>query len=232
MSGFKNRPKILRGAFVEYGLSLPPMFVVFQFNPEKLSRTRSISYSPPNRSVFKRGKLVEEKDDISLRNFHKNNSLLGVQRKQQADVNEENISFDIRLDATEKLSQEDFIAGRFGIAPELSALEMMVHPKDESILGSLFSTKPGYSFTRKSKMPMILFIWGLKRVLPVNINSLNIDEIEYSTWLNPIRAEVKVDLTVIEGANTPYKYSKVMKEAMAVLNLRNFPNLANVVVPG
>ncbi len=27
-------PKILRGAFIEYGISLPPLFVVFQFNPE------------------------------------------------------------------------------------------------------------------------------------------------------------------------------------------------------
>ena len=31
--GFPNKPKILRGAFVEFGLSLPPLFVVFQFNP-------------------------------------------------------------------------------------------------------------------------------------------------------------------------------------------------------
>lgn len=31
--GFKNKPKILSGAFVEYGLSIPPLIVVFQFNP-------------------------------------------------------------------------------------------------------------------------------------------------------------------------------------------------------
>src|SRR5690606_22674403 len=37
-SGFQNQPKILRGAFVEYGLSIPPLFVVFQFNPVQLSR--------------------------------------------------------------------------------------------------------------------------------------------------------------------------------------------------
>src|SRR6266851_9690294 len=46
--GFPNKPKILRGAFVEYGLSIPPLFVVFQFNPVQLTRNRSLSFSPPN----------------------------------------------------------------------------------------------------------------------------------------------------------------------------------------
>lgn len=32
MSGFPNKPKILRGDFDEYGLSSPPLFVVIQFN--------------------------------------------------------------------------------------------------------------------------------------------------------------------------------------------------------
>jgi hypothetical protein len=36
--GFPNKPKILRGAFVEFGLSLPPLFVVFQFNPAHNNR--------------------------------------------------------------------------------------------------------------------------------------------------------------------------------------------------
>ena len=38
--GLRNQPKVLRGAFVEYGLSLPPLVVVFQFNPLQLSRSR------------------------------------------------------------------------------------------------------------------------------------------------------------------------------------------------
>ena len=42
--GFPNKPKILRGAFVEYGLSLPPLVVVFQFNPLQLTRNRSLTF--------------------------------------------------------------------------------------------------------------------------------------------------------------------------------------------
>ena len=45
--GFPNKPKILRGAFVEFGLSLPPLFVVFQFNPVQLTRNRSLTFAAP-----------------------------------------------------------------------------------------------------------------------------------------------------------------------------------------
>ena len=47
MGDFANRPKILRGAFVEFGISLPPLMVVFQFNPLTISRTRSSYVNPP-----------------------------------------------------------------------------------------------------------------------------------------------------------------------------------------
>src|SRR6266542_3962089 len=42
-SGFSNQAKILRGAFVEFGISLPPLIVVFQFNPLTITRTRTAS---------------------------------------------------------------------------------------------------------------------------------------------------------------------------------------------
>ena len=69
-------------------------------------------------------------------------------------------------------------------------------------------------------------------MLPVNINSMNITETEFSTDLNPIRATVAVSLTVIEGKSAPYLYSKAMNEAMSVLNLANIADVANVVIPG
>ena len=40
------------------------------------------------------------------------------------------------------------------------------------------------------KPPMILFIWGRKRVLPVNIDSMSITETEFSADLHPIRARL------------------------------------------
>lgn len=227
--GFSNKPKILRGAFIEYGLSLPPLFVVFQFNPVQLTRNRSLTFAAPAT-----GSSGQQE---TLRRLHqRHDDLIALREEQTVTVQEEVISFDIRLDATDKLNDGDFITGQFGISPQLSTLELMVHPKGESLLaqalGSLLGQSNGFSFTRSDKPPLVLFIWGRKKVLPVNINSMNITETEFSTDLNPIRATVAVNLTVIEGKSLPYMYSKAMKEAMSVLNLANITDIANVMIPG
>ena len=222
--GFKNKPKILRGAFVEYGLSIPPLFVVFQFNPEQLTRNRSLTISSPG-ETSRRESLHQTEDD-----------LLKIQESQQVEVQEESISFDIRLDATDELNDGDPIARQFGVGPRLTTLELMVHPKEESILGaalgSLLGSEGGFAFTRKPNPPLILFIWGRTRVLPVNINSLNITETQFDTMLNPIRATASVSLTVIEGPNPFYSYSKAFKEVTSAFNLANITEIADVVIPG
>jgi hypothetical protein len=237
--GFPNKPKILRGAFVEYGLSLPPLFVVFQFNPVQLTRNRSLSYAVPNPPPATPGTQAVATRQTTLRQFHSRkefSDLTELQKQQIVTVQEESIGFEIRLDATDKLNDGDTLTEQFGIAPQLSTLELMVHPKCESLigqaLGALLGSPGGFSFTKGENPPLVLFIWGRKRVLPVNINSMNITETEFSTDLNPIRASVAVNLTVIEGVSIPYKYSKAMKEAMSVLNLANIADIANVVIPG
>lgn len=224
--GFPNKPKILRGAFVEYGLSIPPLIVPFQFNPESISRDRYNFFSVPS-------------GDQTLRQFYKqesNSDLITLRDAQNVSTELETISFELRLDATDKLDDGDTISEQFGIEPQLATLELMVHPKGESLigaaLGSLLGSSGGFSFTRGENPPMILFIWGRKRVLPVNIDSMSIAETEFNTDLNPIRATVNVSLTVIEGENMAYKYSKAMKEAMSVLNLANLTNITDVIIPG
>lgn len=228
--GFSNKPKILRGAFVEYGLSIPPLFVVFQFNPVQLTRNRSLSFAVPGGA--------QGGQAMSLRKFHQDSdSLTDLRDAQVVTVQEEVIGFEIRLDATDKLNDGDAITGQFGITPQLSTLELMGHPKDESLIGKALSSLLGsssnaFSFTKSANPPMILFIWGRKRVVPVNINSLNITELEFSTDLNPVRATVSVNLTVIEGPNLPYTYTKAMKEAMSVLNSANIGSITDVIIPG
>ncbi len=237
--GFPNKPKILRGAFVEFGLSLPPLVVVFQFNPLQLTRNRALTFAVPNPPPPPPGTAAaaSQAQTRTLRQFHGQFSdLLDLQKQQLVTVQEQVINFDIRLDATDKLNEGDTISEQFGIAPQISTLEQMVYPKDESLLGAalgaLLGGSKGFSFTRGANPPLVLFIFGRKRVLPVNINSMNITETEFSTDLNPIRATVGVNLTVIEGKSVPYLYSKAMIEAMSVLNLANLSSIANVVVPG
>lgn len=242
-----NAPKILRGAFFEYGISLPPLFVVFQFNPVELTRSRSLSYGPENSAAD--GTAQREANGQaqstagqhgcrSLREFHEDTSdLLEIQERQTVTVQEEDISFDIRLDATDKMNEGDPITATFGVLPQLATLELMVHPKSSSLLGAAVDAllgldEDGFSFSKRPNPPMILFIWGHKRVLPVNIKSMNIKETEFSTLLDPIRATVSVSMSVIEGANPLYFYTKAVKEASALLNLANITDIANVVIPG
>ena len=244
-----NAPKVLRGAFMEYGLSIPPLFVVFQFNPVELSRNRTLSFGPqngaapappPGASVGEQAAPATVRSGgRALREYHeRTEDLLDIRDGQHVDVQEETISFDIRLDATDKLEAGDPIAATFGVLPQLATLELMVHPKADSLLGAAVDAvlglgdDAGFSSSRKPNPPLVLFIWGHKRVLPVNITSMNITETEFSTLLDPTRATVSVSLTVIEGSNPFYTYSKIAKEVSSVLNLANITDVANVVIPG
>ena len=228
--GFRNQPKVLRGAFVEYGLSVPPLIVLFQFNPLQLSRSRSQVFSVPA-SARERG------EGVTLRDFHQSfEDLTKLRDAQQVTVQPEALSFDIRLDATDKLNEGDRLTEQLGIAPQLSTLELMVQPKSESIFGQVLDAllPGGFSFTCTEKPPIVLFIWGRKRVLPVNIDSMSITETEFSADLQPLRATVTVDLTVIEGRNAAYMYSKGLKEVMSGLHLANLhlTDIKDVVIPG
>lgn len=237
--GFPNKPKILRGAFVEFGLSLPPLVVVFQFNPLQLTRNHSLTFAVPDPPAppANAAPAASAAPTRTLRQFHGQVSdLFDLQEQQLVTVSEQTIGFDIRLDASDKLNEGDAITQQFGIAPQIATLELMVYPKGESLLGkavgALLGKPQGFSFTRGANPPMILFIFGRKRVLPVNITSMNITETEFSADLNPVRATVAVNLTVIEGSSIPYMYSKAMIEAMSVLNLANITDISNVMIPG
>jgi hypothetical protein len=236
------KPKILRGAFVEYGLSVPPLIVVFQYNPQQLTRNRALTFAPPATPTPRATKArpnPQAPEPKPLREFHdchKFEDLDDLRENQLVTVNEPTLGFDIRLDATDKLNDRDAITEQFGIAPQLSTLELMVYPKGEGLLGAAVSAVLGkrkdFIYPRRSNPPMILFIFGRKRVLPVNINSMNVTETDFSTDLNPIRATVAVQLTVIEGRNPAFLYSQLMTEAMSLLNLANIGDVANVIIPG
>lgn len=234
MSGFTNQAKILRGAFVEFGISLPPLFVVFQFNPLTINRVRTATVNKPATADGTKGVQC---GDFVQQVLSSSGSSLTKFRNGLITVNPETLNFDIRLDATDKLNEGDGITEQFGIAPQLSTLELMMLPKSQSILGGAVSALLGgapknFAFFDNAKNPPVtLFVWGRKKVMPVNITNMTIKEEEFSTDLNPIRATVSVSLEVIEGPNAPYLYTKTLKEVMSVLNLANIADIANTMVP-
>ena len=203
----------LKGAFLSFGAGLLgalPNIVVFQFNPDKVTRTPSLPQPP---------KACSNSGPVDA--------------LQQPCLPGEKISFTLHIDATEQLAQSNPIAAASGILPTLSALELLMVPSSSlSIdLGSLIGggSQPGPFQFPPDKLPTVLLFWGPFRILPVAITSLGITETEYDTLLNPIRADVSVSLQVLIPnqlagntlANGAYKYSQGVKEVMAALNLAN-----------
>jgi hypothetical protein len=209
---------LLRGALIEYGTSLIgpiPNIVIFQFNPESLSRTLQIPARPT-------GATQRETTQAGEKTFEK-------------------ITFKAHFSAANMLDEDKVLAKLFGIGPQLAALEKMVLPsaKIAGLIGAAIDAigdalggggddAPAQPIPRE-KYPRILFIWGLTRVLPVTIDSMSISELEYDSILNPLRAEVDITLSVIAVddcsddvlAKGALEYSTIAKEAQAIANLAN-----------
>ena len=198
---------VLKGAFLNFGAGTPgalPNIVVFQFNPVQVSRTPAIPRRPQPRTYSG-----------------------PTSARQQPSPASESMNFTLRIDATDLLAQGNPIAATRGMLPTLSALEMLLVPQSSLSLNLLtLSGSPGSHQLPPSNLPTVLFFWGPFRILPVAITSLNITETEYDTLLNPIRADVSVNLDVLQPdqlagdilGNAAYNYSANVKQTMATLN--------------
>ncbi len=205
----------LKGAFINLGAGLLgalPNIVVFQFNPVQVVRSpKMVRPTPPS-------------DGSGPRNAN-----------DQPGEPSETMSFSLRVDAIDQLAASNPIAAASGILPTLSALELLMVPKSSLSLDLIsLSGSSGSHQHPPERLPTVLFFWGPFRLLPVNITSLSITETQYDTLLNPIRAEVSVNLTVLTTSQLPedasfargaYKYSQGVKEVMAALNLANAAQL-------
>jgi hypothetical protein len=210
---------LLRGALVEYGEGLIgpiPNVVIFQFNPESLSRSLNIPERPTGAN--------------------------SRERTQAGEKTFETIAFKAHFSAADELGENKVLARAFGVGPRLCALEKMVHPSDliGGALGAAIDKigdalglgdgeeDPSQPIPREN-FPKIIFIWGLTRVLPVTINSMRITELQYDFLLNPTLAEVDIELAInsIDSCSTDVfakgalTYSTIAKEAQAIANLAN-----------
>jgi hypothetical protein len=211
---------LMRGALIEYGSDFMgplPNVVIFQFNPENLTRNIQIPQRPTGASAR--------------------------ETSQAGDVPVEKITLTAHFSAADQLGQNKPLARLAGIGPQLAALEKMVHPKGKltgligkavdaigaAIGDSNVTNAEAVQPIPREAFPRILFLWGLTRVLPVIIDSMNITEKQFDALLNPVQAEVSVGLSVInvdpcsddwvgKGAQ---EYSNLAKDALAMANLAN-----------
>lgn len=206
-----------RAALIEYTADFPatlPNLVIFQFNPEQLSRTIDI----PARAT---GPTATEVT-------------------QAGDPPTETISFTARFDASDRLARDQETVRAYGINPELAALQQMANPTGtltgllgEAVdaIGSMISSGGGGGETAvpvpREHYPRVLFVWGTYRILPVVITGLAITETKFDFLLNPTQADVQITLQVITptrcaddllmvGAAT---YSNAARELLALANI-------------
>lgn len=202
MSGFPRSPRLTKGAIVSIDLPSPiPQVIIFQYNPDSLTRTLE-------------PKTSEGEGDRSE-----------ALRLKGAPV--ETISLDMELDATDQLERPDQnpIATSMGVYPQLAALEMILYPKMAGIITNVVLAALGIQEVVPPEGPFTLFIWGPKRVLPVRLTKFSITEEAYDINLNPIRAKVSLTLSVLsydDFAPTHLGYyvfaaHQVIKETMAAI---------------
>jgi hypothetical protein len=209
MSSFPGSPRLLKGALVGVGLlSMLESTVVFQYNPDTMTRR----LEPRN------AKPEGEKGDVTR--------LSGPPK--------ETITVSIEIDATDQLEQNDVLAVATGIAPTLAALELMLYPTSALIIANTIMSALGTIEILPAEGPMILFVWGPTRVVPVQVTGLSIVEEAYDTLLNPTRAKVDLTLVVLsynDLATTSlgralFLVHQVTKEALAISN--TFSNVQNL----
>ena len=89
------------------------------------------------------------------------------------------------------------MATTLGIHPQLAALEMLVYPKSALVITNTVLLATGTIEVIPPMAPFTLFIWGIKRVLPVRVTDLSITEEAHDPSLNPTRAKVSLGLRVL-----------------------------------
>ena len=204
MSRLSNSARPQKGAIIAIDPIFPiPTVIAFQYNPEKMTR-----------------------------NLQPNSASSGASKAEIRRLDNppaETITLEAEFDATDGLEVRDPVAVGMGVYPQLSALERLIYPPAALVIANTVLTAIGVIEIIPPAAPLTLFVWGAKRVLPVQIQSLGIEESAYDERLNPIQAKVNISLKVLSYADMslldPGYYiflsHQIVKEAMSYIGTAN-----------
>lgn len=175
MTSFPRSPKTLKGGIVLLNpvTSAIDRIIALQYNPVSLSRTL-------------KGMDMGEGSERSQ----------ALRLKGPAT---ESYTLEADIDAADQLEfpdQNKEIVEN-GIAPILSALELMVYPKSADLISNNSQASSGVLEIIPTEGPLILFIWSKNRVMPVKLTSFSITEEAFDPNLNPILAKVNLGMQVL-----------------------------------
>ena len=206
MTTFPNSPRLLKGALVAIDARRPlPTVIVFQYNPETLTR-RIEARTAGGEGGGDRAEVLR---------------LAGPPR--------ETITLAAEIDGSDEV--DGLHAGRLitGIYPTLSALELLLYPRSSVVMANAAQAALGMLDILPPEAPLVLFVWGAERVLPVRLDSFSITEEAHDALLNPVRAKVDLSLQVLSAHD--FKQSQpgfslfmahhIAKELLAASNVFN-----------
>ena len=187
-------PLLVKGAILvlEPNTGIPLSTINFEYNPETIKRSlqpQSVGDQPDRTEVLRlKGPPLET------------------------------ISCEIEIDATDLLAAQDPATMTYGIAPQLSTLELLVYPSSAVLIANEVLSVVG-----TIEILPTLFAWGANRVTPVRLTGIEIAEEAFDPQLNPIRAKVSLSMRVLNvndvGFLTPagalYMAYQIGKESMA-----------------
>ena len=142
----------------------------------------------------------------------------------------ETLTLSAVLDAADQLAEPQHYPtiGALGLHPILAALELLVYPRtSQAEQAKALLSRGVVQLTRRPEhVPLVLFVWGLFRVLPVKITTFSITEEAFDQALNPIRARVELGLRVLTDIDFPpktlgsvaYQAARLRKDGLALLN--------------
>jgi hypothetical protein len=249
-TGYSRSPKLIKGALIQFSapMLIPiPNIIVFQYNPETMTRTLS-PWKPHERAVYATQKEAEEAVKAGA-------GVKLLNELAQPFNPDEAFSLTLELDATDALEEPDThpVARIAGVADRISAMEMLCYPPSPDSVGGLLNVPVGVSVGAAAstltlgnadviprlEVPIVLFFWGPGRIVPVRVTTFSVEEQQYSTWLYPVRAKVSIGLTVlneehlvnvagesstagiVDLAKACYKFTQGQKKVLAAANLVN-----------
>lgn len=205
-SEFPGSPKLLKGALVVFETTapVPTNLIVFQFNPDTMSR-----------------------------GFHRQGDHEGPEgsgRSEPMLPPLQTFQINVELDAADQLEESNPLAMATGIHPTLAALELLLYPGSASLVLNKALALAGSAVVTPARAPMVLLVWGPLRVIPVRVTTLTVNEQAYDQLLNPIRAQVTMGLRALtipelQQAGPPFDtlalVNHIAKEVLARANIFN-----------
>jgi hypothetical protein len=248
-NGYTRSPKLLKGALIQFSapMLIPiPNIIVFQYNPEMMTRQLT-PWAPVQHQITYNDDGTVKEDKLSGEQLN--------QLSQPFDP-QETFSLSLELDAADALEDPGThpIAVIAGVADRISAMELLCYPPGPGALGGVLNVSISVSISGggisasvgaaadvvpRRDVPIVLFFWGPGRIVPVRITSFSVDEQQYSPLLYPLRAKVTIglkvldenhlqniagdtkDSAIVEIAKACYKFTQAQKEALATANLAN-----------